>query len=824
MRIRERIDQWFAQQGWQPFDFQKDLWQAYAAGESGLLHAPTGQGKTLAAFLAPLLAHTPSGPAPSVAPLTILWLTPLRALASDTAQSLERPLLDLDLPWTVATRTGDTSATQRKKLKQRLPSCLVTTPESLALFLTYPETRQRFRHLRCVIVDEWHELMGTKRGVQTELNLARLRAWLPELRTWGLSATLGNLDEAREALLGSELAQRARTLQGRAFKKIEIETLLPEEIERFPWSGHLGIRMLPQVVKRLHAAHSTLLFTNTRSQSEIWFQALLDFQPELAGRIALHHGSIDRKARQLAEEGLKQGDLLAVVCTSSLDLGVDFSPVDQVVQIGSPKGIARLLQRAGRSGHAPGQVSRILGVPTNAFELVEFAAARDSLEIGQVEPRTPLRNSLDVLVQHLVTCALGGGFEPAAMQKEVLSSHAFAELSEADWEWALRFVTTGGRALGAYPHYRKVVELEGLHRVTDRQLAQTHRMTIGTITSDTAISVRYANGQRLGTVEEWFISGIKPGGQFAFSGKRLELVRFRDLVATVKPASQPKKGQIPSWQGGKAPLSSELALAVAERLAQPASPDDPIELSKVRPILDLQQSWSHLPSRERLLIELTETREGQHAFLYPFAGRLAHEGLGNLVAFRLARENPASISISVNDYGFELRARQGLFLDRESWRQALVPANLLDDLLACLNTAELAKHHFREISRVAGLVLQGFPGQPKSNRSLQASSGLLYEVFAQYDPENRLLGQARREILERQLDLTRLKATLERLETIEIDLLYCPRLTPLAFPLWAQQLHTHLSTEDATTRLENMLADLTQEASRGKVESPEVLS
>ena len=805
------IESWFATRGWKAFPFQQEVWAAYAAGKSGLIHAPTGLGKTLAAWLGPVAAGLVS---PSAKPgLKVLWITPLRALAVDTTHSLREPLGGLGSDWTVEMRTGDTSQKIRTQLKKCLPDALVTTPESLSVMLSYPDAAERMAGLEAIIVDEWHELISSKRGVQTELCLARLRAWNPCLRIWGLSATIGNLPEAMAVLLGSG-AGAGVTVTGQAHKEVRIETLLPDEMDRFPWSGHLGLRMIPAVVRQIEQAGTTLLFTNTRSQTEQWYQALLEFRPEWAADLAIHHGSVEKADRTAAEERLRAGTVKCVVCTSSLDLGVDFSPVDQVIQIGSPKGMARLMQRAGRSGHRPGAVSRVYGVPTNAFELVEFAAAREALSERRIESRHPLRMTLDVLSQHLLTVAAGGGFECDAMRREVMSTHAFAALDDASWEWLLTFITCGGKVLRAYPEFARVSVVDGRHVMTDDRTARLHRLSIGTISNDTAISVIYASGRRLGTVEEWFISKIKPGGLFIFSGRRLELVRYKDLKAVVRDATRKKQaGQIPSWVGGKSPLSTELASAVSRKLESAGAGDlrDP-ELQMFAPILALQKAWSMVPRSDQLLIEETTSREGNHIYVYPFAGRLVHEGLGTLVAWRMARHRSVSITVSFNDYGFELFSRDDLSADEGTWRELLSSTDLNADLKSCMNITELARRQFRGIARVAGLVLQGLPGNPKTTKSLQVSSGLLFDVFSKYDPDNLLLDQAQREILEQQLEITRLQATLDSLESRSLVKVFTKRLTPMAFPLWADMLSSSLTTENFATRLERMLAELEQAA------------
>lgn len=796
---------WFLREKGEPLFFQKQLWKHHAAGRSGLLHAPTGFGKTLAAWLGPVATALDRHSVEKPAAFSVLWITPLRALAADTLKSLRAPLESIAPAWEVEARTGDTSSHRRAKLRQRLPFALVTTPESLSLMLTYPDFREKVSQLDTVVVDEWHELLGTKRGVQIELCLARLRRWCPGLKLWGLSATLGNLDQARDALLGPDHPQ-ATTVSAKATKPLEIETLIPEEIERFPWAGHLGTRMISAVARRVESADSTLLFTNTRSQTEIWFQELQEALPKLRDAIAMHHGSLARKERAAVEAGLKDGSLRCVVCTSSLDLGVDFSPVDQVIQIGSPKGIARLAQRAGRSGHRPGQTSRIVGVPTHAFELLEFAAARDAWKARHIESRQPLHKPLDLLVQHTLTCVLGTPDAPDELFAEFRSTLAYRDLDEEEWRWLLGFITEGGDALKAYPQYRKATLKGGLLRFDDARAAQLHRLNIGTITSDSAIAIKFASGKTLGTVEEGFITRIKPGQAFVFGGRQLELIRFHKLTATVRASTRKHRGRIPIWNGSKMPLSTELAGAIADRLHGRPAPAP--EHRAVRPILALQRKWSALPGTRELVVEFTRTREGEHLFLYPFAGRLVHEGLAALAAYRLSQRIEESIDLTQNDYGFSLIARRGLALDEDLLRHALSTTDLVDDLLASMNTAEMARRQFREVARVAGLLVPDFPGRRRPTRDLQVSSSLLFEVFSKYDPANLLLEQSRREILQRQLEWTRLKATLDDLAARPFRLIETERLTPMAFPLWADRLSAHLPAGDAASRLEAMLGSL----------------
>jgi ATP-dependent Lhr-like helicase len=827
--VLARVDDWFAARRWTPFAYQREVWAAYEAGESGLVHAATGTGKTLAAWMGPViewlrereaLARAGAGTGPKARPrgragappLRVLWITPLRALAADTAEALRQPLVDVALPWTLETRTGDTPEAVRARQRHRLPTALVTTPESLSLLLSRDDARTLFEELRLVVVDEWHELMGTKRGVLLELGLARLRAWRPELRTWGLSATIGNIDEAERTLLGAGARGPSRLVRGVDPKDVVVDSLIPPVIERFPWAGHLGTQMLPQVVEAIEEGESAIVFTNTRSQTEIWYQAILAARPEWAGLIALHHGSLDRKTRDWVEDGLRRGTLRCVVATSSLDLGVDFSPVDRVLQIGSPKGIARLLQRAGRSGHRPGAISRVTCVPTLALELIEVAAARDGIESGAVESRLPVERPLDVLVQHLVTVALGGGFRSDELLAEVRTTHAYAELRDDEWRWAMDFVTRGGEALRAYPEYSRVVERDGLYVVEDREVARRHRMAIGTIVSDAHITVQYLKGGRLGSVEEGFIARLKPGDRFIFSGKPLEFVRVRDMKAWVRRASS-SKGAIPRWMGSRLPLSADLAALLRRRLEEASrGVYRDREMQAVRPLLEIQGRWSRIPAADQLLIERVKSREGHHLYFFPVEGRLVHEGLAALFAYRISRLRPITFTLSANDYGFELLSPEAAPIEEALEAGLLSPSNLFGDVPASLNATEMAKRQFREIARVAGLVFTGYPRAGKSARQLQASSGLFFDVFQRYDPENLLLSQAHREVLERQLESSRLGRTLERLAASEVILTDPPRTPPLAFPLLVDRTRERVSSESLTDRIRRMQLALEREA------------
>ena len=855
-----KVETWLASAGRTAFEFQRAAWQAYLNHESGLINAPTGTGKTLAAWLGPVLealaiqhpadldpvgadgtlalarreaaVGADSGPsrrprkgqqhvdadgtrpsAPRPAGLRVLWITPLRALANDLVGNLREPVEALGLPWTVEVRTGDTSASVRKRQREKPPNALIITPESASLLLSYASSRDQLKNLTCVVVDEWHELLGTKRGVLLELTLAHLRTLNPNLRIWGLSATLPNLDESLHVLMGN--SSQGRILRANSDKRIEVDSIVPRDVSRFPWGGHMGAGLLNEVVAAIETAATTLLFTNTRSQAELWYRSLVEKRLDWLTTVSLHHGSIDRKLRARIEQALKSGELRCVVCTSSLDLGVDFPQVEQVIQIGSPKGVGRLIQRAGRSGHRPGAASRILCVPTHAWELVEIAAARVATEAKRMEARRPLKLALDVLIQHMVTLAAGPGFDEKALLAEVRSTYAYAELNDSEWNWALDFVTRGGSALQGYPQYRRVTRAaDGLMRTADQTIARRHRMAIGTISSDTEMIVKWMNGSRLGTVEESFIGRLKPGDDFGFAGRVLRLVQVKDMTAYVR-TSTARRTRVPRWQGGRLPLSVELADSVLDMLGHPDQWPQHPEMQAIAPLLEVQSRWSALPSKEALLVEQVQSREGAHLFVYPFCGRLANEGIATLVAARWARESPQTFSVGANDYGFELLSANPIDVSEARLQAALSADHLAADLLAGVNLGEISRRQFRDIARIAGLVFQGFPGRGKSTRQIQASSSLVFDVLNNYDPDNLLLRQSRLEVLQAQLEFVRISSALERLAARRILITTPPRFTPLAFPLWASRLQTQMvSTESWQQRIERAAQQLEVQASR----------
>jgi len=808
------INSWFSSKNWKVFDFQEEVWNACLDGKKGILNAPTGSGKTLALWMPNLIKwiekHPDSYQEKTNNGLKVLWITPLRALAKDIQSALQSSVDDMSIPWEIGRRTGDISQSVKQKQNRRMPEVLITTPESVHILLAQKNYARHFKNLDAVVVDEWHELLGTKRGIQVELALSKLKALRPDISIWGISATIGNLDQAKDVLLGSDINKDSSVVIKANLKKdIYIESILPDEIEKFPWSGHLGLNLLPKILPVIDNHNSTLIFTNTRAQSEVWFQKILEARPDLAGAIAIHHGSLDRKVREWVESSLHEGNLKAVVCTSSLDLGVDFSPVDTVIQIGSPKGVARFLQRAGRSGHSPGAKSSIYFVPTHALELIEASALKSAVNEHEIESREPILKPLDVLVQYLVTLAVSDGFMPDEIFNQLKNTFAYQTLSETEWDWVLTFITTGGKSLSRYQEYSKVViDEEGLYKVEDRKIARRHRMSIGTISSDSMLRVKYMTGGSLGSIEEWFISSLNIGDKFWFAGRNLELVQIKEMTAYVKRAKG-TKSKVPSWLGGRISLSSNMSEILRDKIRQVSEGKlEDIELKTIEPIFEIQKAWSTLPNENQFVIEKTFSNEGCHVFFYPFEGRYVHEGMSTLIAHRIAKHTPITFSIAMNDYGFELLSDQDIPIEKAINDNIFSSKNLLEDISKSLNNTELAKRKFRDISKIAGLVFQGFPGEQRKSKHLQMSSSLFFDVFQQYEPDHLLLQQAFEEVLFFQLDEIRLRKALIKIEKQDIVLNYPKRFTPFAFPIMVDRLREKMSTEKLIDRVKKMQLQL----------------
>jgi ATP-dependent Lhr-like helicase len=799
---------WFSTRGWNPFAFQIESWQAYLNGESGLVNAPTGSGKTYSLMIPVLLEfirNNPNYKSKKNNGLQVIWITPIRALSKEIEISGKRVIDGLGLLWKVGVRSGDTSVGERAKQKLKPPELLITTPESLHLLLAQKGYQEFFGNLKAIIADEWHELMGSKRGVQVELALSRLKSIVPGLKVWGISATIGNMDQAIEALLGNYYHGKKYTvIKADIEKKVEVVSILPDSVEMMPWSGHLGIHLLQRVVDIVKQSTTTLIFTNTRSFAEIWYQKMLDRAPELSGLIAMHHGSISQELRSWVEDQLHEGKLKAVVCTSSLDLGVDFRPVETVVQVGGPKGVARFLQRAGRSGHQPGAVSRIYFVPTHSLELMEAAALREAIRQKIVEDRLPYIRSFDVLIQYLMTLAVSNGFKPEEILPEIRSTFCYSSLSDDEWYWLLNFVTTGGHSLQAYDEYRKVVIDNGIYKVESRAIAMRHRLSIGTIVGDSSLFIRYVTGKYLGTIEESFISRLSPGDVFWFAGKNLELVRIKEMEVHVRKSNR-KSGAVPSWQGGRMPLSSQMSAMIRQKLSEVVEGKEyDIEMKFLKPLFQLQQYRSHLPGKHEFLIEYFHSTEGYHVMMYPFEGRFVHEGMAALMAYRIAQIQPITFSLAMNDYGFELLSDQPIPIEEALETNILGSDDLMKDIQASINSTEMARRKFRDIAAISGLVFKGYPGKPVKDRHLQSSSQLFFDVFHDYDASNLLLRQAFEEVMDFQLEEARLRRALDRIATQKIILTMPEKPTPFGFPIMVDGMREKLTSEKLEDRIKRM--------------------
>lgn len=810
------INEWLSSKSYSPFLFQEQTWQAIINKQSGLVNAPTGCGKTFSVFLGALIDFINEYPDDYLkkknSGLQMIWITPLRALAKDIGRAMEEAIFELGIKWNVGIRNGDTPISERQKQKRQMPEILIITPESLHLLLAQKNYPALFQSLKIIAADEWHELMGSKRGVQVELAISRIVHLVkPEgkISIWGISATIGNLHQAMDVLL-SPLNEDGIIIRADVKKKIAVHSIYPDEIENYPWAGHLGLKLIEKVLPIIEASKTTLIFINTRGMSERWYQSLLTADPDLAGVIALHHGSIEQALRLWVEDALHEGKLKAVICTASLDLGVDFRPVETVIQVGSPKGVARFLQRAGRSGHQPGSTSNIYFLPTHSLELMEAAALKSAMKEELIESKVPQLLCFDVLIQYLSTLAISDGFDPDIIIKEVRSTFCYRDITDDEWKEILHFVTAGGKALAAYDDFRKVEIIDGLYRITSRRIAMRHRMHIGTIVSEAMMKVKFVGGGYIGMIEEWFIARLNPGDTFTLSGRNLEFVMIRDMTAMVKKSSS-TKSIIPSWQGGRMPLSANLGMMLRRKLDEASMENLKTraeEIKKLSPLLFLQRQLSHLPKENQLLIEHIETKDGFHLFVYPFEGRLVHEAMAAILAYRISSIRPITFSFAMNDYGFELLSDQPIPVDDTNAYELFSPENLFADIQRSVNSTEMARRKFRDISVIGGLIFQGYPGEHVKQRHLQNSASLLFNVFSEYDPSNLLLRQAYAEVMSQQMEEERLRSMLERIQKGEIIITFPEHLTPFCFPIKVDSMRETLSSEQLEDRIKKMQQQL----------------
>ena len=791
------VQKWLNEKDFVPFGFQMETWEKFGKNYSGMVIAPTGFGKTFSVFLAVIIDFL-NHPENYKDGLKLLWITPLRALAKDIAKAMTEAIDEIGLDWKVAVRNGDTPQSERVSQTKKMPEILIITPESLQLLLAQKNNQRFFKSLKCVAVDEWHELLGSKRGVLVELALSQILSYQKNIKIWGITATIGNLDEAMEVLIPYKI--KKTKVVAKEKKKIDILPVFPDEVEILPWAGHLGGKLVDKVVPIILESKTTLVFTNTRSQAEMWYQMLLKEYPDFAGQIAIHHSSIDRELRIWIEENLSSGYLKAAISTSSLDLGVDFKPVDTVIQIGSSKGVARFLQRAGRSGHSPFETSKIYFVPTHSLELIEVSALKEAVKQKVIEPRIPQVMTFDVLVQFLMTLAVGDGFEEKKLFKQIKNTFAFREISEEEWMSLLQFITIGGGALKNYQEYHKVVIENGIYKVTNRRIAMLHRMNVGVIVSDAMMKVKFVSGGYIGMIEEYFITRLKPEDKFILAGRVLEISHIKEMTVYVRNAKG--KAQIPSYLGGRLPLTSYLSqflrLKLSDSLQAKSSEK---ELKFLHPLLVNQEENSHIPKDDEFLVEMIETRDGHHLFMYPFEGRLIHEVMSALIAFRISKITPISFSMAMNDYGFELLSSQEIPINQENLKKILSKENLIQDVLSSVNATEMARRKFRDIAVISGMVVQNYPGLQKNNKSLQASSGLIFNVLEDYNPENLLLKQAYTEVFNQQIDEHRLMEAFKRIENSKIILKFANAFTPLSFPIKVDSLRQSLSSEDLDARI-----------------------
>lgn len=804
-----RCHQWMTDRDWHPAEFQKLAWQNYLNGREGIVNAPTGSGKTYSLLLPFILQGKEAKKG-----LRLLWVTPIRALAKEIELAAQRVIDSTGSAVTVAIRTGDSDQKTKDAVFQTPPDILITTPESLHLFLARKGHHSFFKHLELVVADEWHELMGSKRGVMLELALSRIRTLAPQMRTWGISATIGNMAQARDVLMGPKRSEGGVWVKSSIQKHIEVLSILPETVEKLPWAGHLGIRLTDEIVPLILQSKSTLIFTNTRGQCEIWYKKLLEACPDLAGLLAMHHGSVSKEIRHWVEDALYDGRLKAVVCTGSLDLGVDFAPVERIIQIGGPKGVARFLQRAGRSGHRPGEKSQIYFLPTHSLELIEASALRFAAEHHIVEERIHPQLTFDVLSQYVVTLALGEGFNEEQIIAELRQTYSFQSLLDEEWKWVMQFVSSGGLGLSKYSEFQKIVLKDGLWKVSDQKIARRHRLSIGTIVSDTMIQVKKQRGGFVGHVEETFISSMKEGDVFWLSGQSWELIRVKELTATVKKSNS-DKGRVPAWLGGRLPLSNKMSELIRGKLelardmveGKNLTRIEEPELIHIADLMLLQHERSYLPRKHELLIEQFYTEDGHHLLVYPFEGRFVHQGLASLFAFRIGQMLPISFSLAYNDYGFEMLSDQPIPLEDALGNGLTDTESLERDLLAGVNATELAKRKFKEVASIAGLVFKGFPGAPIRDRHLMASAGLIFDVLQDYDPHNLLLRQSYDEVLHFELEIPRMRAALDRINTQHIVIRQPEKPTPFAFPIMVDGLREKMSSETMAQRIAKMTID-----------------
>ena len=777
--IPPEIEAWFAGRGWRVRRHQTDMLGADDAGLHALLVADTGAGKTLAGFLPTLAAFTPSrlDGQPPPEGLHTLYVSPLKALAHDVQRNLMTPIDEMGLAVRVETRSGDTPSDRKARQRARPPHVLLTTPESLSLLLTYPESAVLFSTLQRVVIDEVHAFATGKRGDLLALALTRLVGFAPDCRRAALSATLADPGEYQAWLAPWGEIDTVALVEGEAGAPPEVEILLPENAPEpiaMPWGGHAATWAVPQLYEAVRANRLTLIFTNTRFLAELIFSLLWDANDDNLP-IGIHHGSLSKEARRKVESAMAAGKLRALVATASLDLGVDWGDVDLVVQMGAPKGSSRLLQRIGRANHRLDSPSRALLVPGNRFEFLEATAAVDAVNQGQRDGDPFRDGGLDVLAQHVMGCACSGPFHEAELLAEIRSSATYAWLDADIWQRVLGFVSTGGYALKAYDRFRRIVrDPDGRWRLTHPELAARHRINAGIIVDAEMLDVRFRNGRSLGKVEENFGASLRPGDTIRFAGMDLEVEALKDLELIVRAAK--KAGQIPSYMGARMPLTTHLADRVRALLVDRAGwarfPED------VREWLEMQDWRSVLPGPDALLAESFPYRGRYYTVFYPFEGWAAHQSLGMLVTRRMEAQGLSPLGFVATDYALAVWGLKPI-ADPAS---LLSPDILGDEFVEWVEASYLLRRAFREVAVIGGLVERQQPGQKKSGRQVTFSTDLIYDVLRKYEPDHLLLQAAWADARAKMTDIGRLGALLDRAagQLVHVEL---ERVSPLAVPV-----------------------------------------
>ncbi|MCB2059280.1 MAG: ligase-associated DNA damage response DEXH box helicase [Novosphingobium sp.] len=766
---------WFDTRGWRLRRHQLDMLIAAEAGDHALLVADTGAGKTLAGFLPTLADFAPSrlDGEPARAGLHTLYVSPLKALAHDVQRNLMAPVEDIGLPIRVETRSGDTPSERKARQRARPPHVLLTTPESLSLLLSYPESSQLFAGLKRVVVDEIHAFATSKRGDLLSLSLARLQAISPALQRVGLSATVADVESYRAWLAPGGKADAVRLVEGEEGAAPQVDILLPE-IERVPWSGHAATWAIPQLYEQIKGHCTTLVFTNTRFLAELIFQLLWEANDDNLP-IGIHHGSLAKEARRKVEGAMARGELRALVCTASLDLGVDWGDIDLVVQMGAPKGSSRLLQRIGRANHRLDQPSKALLVPGNRFEFLEATAAAEAVDDGQRDGEDFRPGGLDVLAQHVMVRACAGPFDEAELLAEVRTSQSYAWVDETAFARVLDFVATGGYALRSYDRFRRIVrERDGKWRLTHPEHAARFRLNAGIIVDAEMLDVRFRNGRSLGRVEENFGASLKPGDTFRFAGMDLEVEALRELELIVRAST--KSATIPSYMGARIPLTTHLSGRVLAMLADRVSwarfPDD------VREWLEAQDWRSHLPAPGRLLVESFPHQGLEYTAYYTFEGWNANQSLGMLITRRMEDRGLGPLGFVANDYALAVWGLKPL----EKPAELLSPDILSHEFVDWVQQSYLLRRAFREVAVISGLIERQHPGKRKSGRQVTFSTDLIYDVLCKYEPDHLLIEAAWADARARMTDVARVADVLDRAAS-EVDHVRLDRVSPLAVPV-----------------------------------------